>query len=245
MSDVVRISMWSGPRNISTTMMYSFAQRADTVVVDEPLYAAYLHSLPDLDHPGRDEVLAAQDTDHRRVIDAMLHDPAGPVRMYKNMGHHLHGVDDREFLLAMRNVVLTRAPAPVIRSLSRHLPRPTLRDVGYGYLVEIVEFLAAHGRDPVVVVADDVLADPEGMLRALCDRLGIGWDPAMLSWTPGPRPEDGVWARWWYENVHRSAGFGPPRPHDPTVAPEHEALLAEAEPLHHRLLEHRLRPAAG
>ena len=42
MDKAVRIAMWSGPRNISTAMMRSFASRADAVVVDEPFYAAYL-----------------------------------------------------------------------------------------------------------------------------------------------------------------------------------------------------------
>ena len=242
MSDVTRISMWSGPRNISTTMMYSFAQRADTIVVDEPLYAAYISRIPDLDHPGTDEVLASQDTDHRRVIDAMLHAPEGPVRFYKNMGHHLDGIDDRSFLAGLTNFVLTRPPIDVIRSLSRNMAEPTLRDLGYAHLTEIVDELVSLGREPIVLLSSDVLKDPAGMLEVLCARLGIAWDPAMLRWDAGPRPEDGVWAKHWYANVHASTGFVPYRPSDEPLDPRFAGLLAEAAPYYERLLEHRLRP---
>ena len=54
---LVRLAMWSGPRNISTAMMRAWEARGDTAVVDEPLYAHYL-AATGLDHPGRAAVLA-------------------------------------------------------------------------------------------------------------------------------------------------------------------------------------------
>ena len=82
--------MWSGPRNISTAMMRAWENRPDTIVVDEPLYAAYL-SRTGLDHPGRDEVLAAQPTSLAEAVaalDAPLPDGA-TVHYAKHMAHHL------------------------------------------------------------------------------------------------------------------------------------------------------------
>ena len=70
----LRLAMWSGPRNISTALMRAWENRPDCSVTDEPLYAAYL-AATGLDHPLRDEVIAAGDTDWRRVAAVLT----GPV----------------------------------------------------------------------------------------------------------------------------------------------------------------------
>lgn len=241
MAETVRVSMWSGPRNISTTMMYSFAQRTDTEVIDEPLYAHYIRQVPDLDHPGTDEILATMDNDAERVIANLVGDGGSPVRFYKNMGHHLTGLDDWSFLSRLENFILTRHPRDVIRSLSAKMAAPVLRDLGYSFLTDIVGWLEGRGIEPVVVVSSDLLGDPAGVLEALCAVLGITWDEAMLSWPAGPRPEDGCWAMHWYRNVHSSTGFRPYHPNPEPLAPRFEPLLAEAMPYYERLLAYRLR----
>ena len=91
-----------------------------------------------------------------------------------------------------------------------------------------------------MVDAADLLRDPPGVLRRLCVALGIAFDPAMLSWPPGPRPTDGVWARHWYAGVHRSAGFEPYRPPSAPFPPELEPLLFECLPLYERLRAHAI-----
>ena len=58
----LRIAMWSGPRNLSTALMRSFGNRADTFVSDEPFYGAFLKT-SGRRHPMRDEVIAAMDCD--------------------------------------------------------------------------------------------------------------------------------------------------------------------------------------
>lgn len=232
--------MWSGPRNISTTVMYSFGQRNDTEVVDEPLYAHYINQVADLDHPGIDEVLASQPSDAAVVLKSMLSPGDRPVRFFKNMGHHLLGIEDWGFLDLLENFVLTRHPAEVIQSLTKHMKQPTLRDLGYSYLVEIVSWLESRGIKPTVVVSSDILANPGDVLAALCERLGLAWDPAMLAWEAGPRPEDGVWAKHWYHGVHSSIGFRPPDQRREPLADEYQELLSEALPLYERLMEHSL-----
>lgn len=226
--------MWSGPRNISTTLMYSFAQRSDTEVVDEPLYAHYLARLPEVEHPGRDEILATHDADAERVIADLISGGNTPVRFFKNMAHHLEPFDDWDFLAAFRNVLLTRHPQSVIRSFTRQVANPQIRDLGYQHQAEILDWMITNRQDPIVVESSILLADPPGILAELCARLGIGWDPAMLSWPAGPRPEDGVWAKFWYHNVHTSTGFEAPRPRRP-LDDRLQPLLDEAMPFYESL----------
>jgi hypothetical protein len=206
-----RICLWSGPRNVSTALMYSFAQRADTKVVDEPLYAHYLLA-SGARHPGRELVLADQEEDGRIVVDKVFLGPCrAAVLFIKSMAHHLVDLD-WGFLYTLKNVLLTRSPREMVPSLAQKLPMPTLPDTGYDKQIEILEFLKAGGREPIVLDAAELLSSPRQVLGQLCDALGLSFDEAMLRWEPGARPEDGVWADIWYDAVHRSRGFAPHRP---------------------------------
>lgn len=190
--------------------MYSFAQRPDTRVVDEPLYAHYLR-VSGADHPGRDEVLAAQDADGERVVrDVILGADDRPVLFFKQMAHHLVELD-RGFLEKTVNVFLIRDPREMLPSLSVNIPQPTLADTGLGFQAELLDELRRAGQDPPVLDAQLLLEDPSARLQSLCRRLELDWNPDMLAWSAGPRAEDGVWAPHWYANVHRSEGFAPYR----------------------------------
>lgn len=238
---VTRISLWSGPRNVSTALMYSFRQRADTTVVDEPLYAHYLVR-SGVDHPGRDEVLAVQDHDGERVVrDVILGPVATPVLFVKNMAHHLAGLD-WAFLAELDNVILTRDPAEMLPSLIRQLPSPDLEGTGLPMQVALLDAILDEGEDPMVLDSRLLLTDPEKVLTRLCHRVGIAFDPGMLTWPAGPVPEDGVWAEHWYESVHRSTGFAPHRSKRDPVPVALEPLLAQAIPLYERLLAYAIHP---
>ncbi len=234
--------MWSGPRNISTAMMRSFGNRPDTVVVDEPLYAAYLRSTG-LDHPGRDDILAAQDDDWRRVTAALVGPVPGgrAVQYQKHMTHHLLPETGRDWLDEVTNAFLIRDPADVVASYARVRGEPTLEDLGFPQQAEIFRRCSdALGTAPPVVDAADVLADPAAVLAALCARLGLDFDERMLSWSPGPRPTDGVWASHWYAAVQASTGFGPPST-APAQVPDHLAgLLERCRPYYDELRPHRI-----
>jgi hypothetical protein len=226
MEVTLRLNVWSGPRNVSTALMYSFAQRADTRVVDEPLYAHYLR-VTGADHPGRDLVLSAQEDDGRAVVRDVILGPADrPVVMFKQMAHHLIELD-RAFLGRCVNVLLTREPEEMLTSLVENVPEPGMRDTGYAAQTQILSDLRAMGQDPPVLVAHRILQDPRGVLTRLCARVGIPFDEAMLAWEPGARPEDGIWAPFWYANVHRSRGFQPYRRKDARVPARLEPLLSE------------------
>lgn len=230
----VLVNLWSSPRNVSTAMMYAWRQRGDTVVHDEPLYAHYLRRSGRI-HPGRDEVLAAQDNDGAAVIEHVVlgaHDR--PVAFFKHMAKHLLDLD-RGFLARCHNVLLTRDPWEMLTSFQRQVPDTTIADTGLVEMVEILEAAEAAGGEPIVVEARTLLDDPPGVLAELCRRLGLDFDPAMLSWPAGPKPEDGVWAPYWYDAVHRSTGWDPWQPKEVELLPALEPVLEQAGPLYERL----------
>jgi hypothetical protein len=234
------VCLWSGPRNVSTALMYSFAQRCDTRVVDEPLYGHFLR-VTETDHPGRDEVLANVDCDGDRVMRELLAPvPGGPEILFmKQMAHHLVGVD-RAFLRATENIFLIRDPEQMLPSLTIQLPGATLADAGLRMQWELYETLVDAGRSPAVVDSRELLLDPPGVLKQLCERLDIPYVDDMLRWPAGPRPEDGIWAKHWYHAVHRSTGFSPYR-HKESFPAHLEPLLAECAPWYGKLFEHAIR----
>lgn len=230
----LRINLWSGPRNVSTALMYSFAQRSDTRVVDEPLYGHYLR-VSGAKHPGRDEVLATMETDGAAVVrDRILGPSDRPIVFFKQMAHHLVALD-RSFLASCANVILCRDPREMLPSLALTLPDPTLQDTGLRTQVELVEQLRALGQDPPVLDARELLTDPPSVLRELCARLRIPFRKAMLRWKPGPRPEDGVWAKHWYHNVHVSSGFHPYQQKSAPFPRRLLPLLSECKPCYEDL----------
>jgi hypothetical protein len=239
----VRVGMWSGPRNISTAMMRAWENRPDTVVVDEPLYAAYL-ARTGLDHPGRDDVLAAQPTSLAEVVAALSAPlPDGKAVHYaKHMAHHLDLSLDAAWTDGFRNVLLIRDPAEVVASYVRS--REACEPDDIGLLQE--QWLLAHwdeaGLDVPVIDAAEFLRWPESHLRWLCDWLDIDFTDRMLAWPPGPRDSDGVWAPHWYDAVLASTGFEPYRPREVDLSP-HDAVVAEAcRPAYDALYERRVRP---
>ncbi|HEX5761007.1 MAG TPA: sulfotransferase family protein [Thermoanaerobaculia bacterium] len=242
--DTLRLNVWSGPRNVSTALMYAFAQRPDTRVVDEPLYGHYLR-VSEAAHPHAEEVLRRMDTDGERVVREVILGPCDrPVLFLKQMAHHLVDLD-RGFLAATANVLLTRHPRDVLPTLAEQLPQPVLRDTGYAAQTEFLDELRALGQPALVLDAAELLRDPEGVLRRLCGALGIPWEPAMLEWEAGPKPYDGCWAPDWYHNVHRSTGFAPYRPKTAPFPERLAPLLAECLPRYERLYAVAIKAGEG
>ncbi len=211
--DTVRIAMWSGPRNISTAMMRSFENRPDTAVVDEPFYAVYLAATGS-DHPMRDVVLRAQSTDWRAVAADLLGPAPDGRRVFyqKHMTHHMLPEVGREWTAEVRNAFLIRAPEDVLVSYVQVRGAATLEEIGVPQQLELFEREADRlGQAPPVVDSHDVLANPRGVLNALCAALRIPFLESMLAWPAGRRASDGVWAPAWYAAVEKSTGFAAPR----------------------------------
>jgi sulfotransferase family protein len=234
----IRLACWSGPRNISTATMRAWENRPDTEVVDEPLYAWYL-AHTGLDHPGREQVIAAGETDWRRVVDALTRPwPDGPVLQYqKHMAQHLVPALPREWIASLHNVLLIRDPAEVVSSYLRSRASVTPDDIG---ILQQLELRVLLGRDVPVIDSADFLRSPEAYLRWLCSYVGVEFTDAMLAWPPGPRASDGVWAPYWYDTVQRSTGFEPYRPRRVELTPEGEEVVAATRAAYERLYDARL-----
>jgi hypothetical protein len=247
--DITRIAMWSGPRNISTAMMRAFENRPDCVVWDEPFYAAEL-ARSGRDHPMRDEVIAAGETDPARVVARLLgpiedaEKPGATLFYQKHMTHHMLDGFDRAWIGHVRNAFLIRDPARVLASYTKAWNDVTLADIGYVQQSEIFEQIADRlGEAPPVIDSADVLTDPSGVIRALCGALRIPFREEMLSWSPGRRKSDGVWAPVWYAAVERSTGFAAPSPDAAapvTLPPALQRIADDARPHYERLVRFRL-----
>ena len=241
-SRVTRIAMWSGPRTVSTALMRAWENRADTIVTDEPLYAFYLDRTG-IDHPGREAVIASQPTDWRVVLAGLTGAPLPPgvaISYAKHMTHHLLPEVDRAALAPLRHAHLIRDPRELLASYARVRTEPTIDDLGLRQQAEIFEAFGGP-----VVDSRDLLTDPEGILRALCQALDVPFDAEMLSWPAGPRDSDGVWAPHWYASVHASTGFAAYRPSADPLPARLEPLARRCLPYFARLHEHRISPLGG
>jgi len=230
--------MWSGPRNLSTAMMYAFAARGDTAVWDELFYAAYL-SMTGQDHPMRKEILAAQSSDPAEIAAACAGGipDAQPIFYMKQMPHHMVDGVPLDWAKDCVNVHLIRHPARVMASYAAKRETMTLEDIGFTQQAEIWRKLSG----PVIDSAD-IRRDPEGMLRKLCEAVGIPFTDKMLHWPAGPKPYDGAWAPHWYNAVHRSTGFAEAEGDLPDVIDAHRPLLDGALPIYEAMRAEAIRP---
>ena len=220
--------------------MYSFGQRRDTRILDEPLYGHYLR-VSGANHPGRDEVLSVMDTDGDRVMKQLI-DQAHerPVLFMKQMAHHLVDLD-LSFLKQTINVLLIRDPVEMLPSLTIQLPKANIADTGLATQCELLERLARLGQQPIVLDSRELLKNPRVVLAGLCKKVAIPFDQDMLSWPRGARTEDGVWARHWYYRVHRSTGFSPYRPKTEPFPAHLEPLLEQCQPYYQHMYEYALK----
>ena len=241
----VRIAMWSGPRNLSTAMMRSFGSRTDTFVTDEPFYGCFL-TQTGLDHPMREEVIASMDCAWRSVMHTLSGAPpdGAPIWYQKHMWHMMVGPIGYDDFAGFRHAFLIREPERMIASYLKKREAARFEDFGLEKQAEFFERESDRlGRAPPVIDANDVLADPAAVLSRLCEALGIAWDPAMLSWAPGRRATDGVWAAHWYNAVEKSTGFGEPDTGPVELSQEDRRLAERMRPYYERLAAFRIEPA--
>lgn len=233
----MKVSLWSGPRNCSTALMYSFAQRTDFRVIDEPLFAHFLKRTG-AKRPSRDEVLRTMSTDLSTILSDWVDDRSHVF--LKHMANHLEGMDHGIFQ-DHHHVFLIRDPRKVIRSFRAHVDHPTVRDLCYVEQWKWLQKCLQYNWPFLVIDSDDLVAKPAPNLKHICDFLNLPFEQQMLSWDRGGRPEDGVWAKYWYGRVHASMGWEPsPQASEQVAAVSNEfsALLAEVEPVFRRLQQH-------
>ncbi|MEC9415336.1 MAG: sulfotransferase family protein [Pseudomonadota bacterium] len=234
-----KICLWSGPRNVSTAIMYSFAQRQDTIVVDEPLYGHYLR-ISGAEHPGRHEIMQKINCDGNEAMKTLMAQKSlhHKILFMKQMSHHLQRIN-KEFLSKTENIFLIRNPKEVLPSLTKQLPNASIRDTGLDLQWQLFQELSSAGKSPIVIDSKELLINPEDILAQLCKQLSIPFLKGMLNWEPGPIKEDGMWAKYWYQEVHKSNGFMPYKP-KPDLSVELLSLFKECRPYYDNLVEHAL-----
>jgi len=221
--------------------MYSFAQRPDTAVFDEPLYGYYLkETIAKEYHPDAELVMSSMECDGNQVIDFMMGDFNSEVVFFKNMCHHLLDLD-RTFMNDTLNVILTRHPAQVITSFSKEIPNPSLLDIGIKTQSELLNELIHQNAHVLVIDSNELLKSPSRYLKLVCDQLGIEYYGNMASWEKGPKSYDGCWASHWYENVHRSTGFQAYEEKSQEVPAYLNSLLEDALPYFFKLKQYSLK----
>lgn len=240
MTDAIRIAMWSGPRNVSTALMRSWQSRGDATVVDEPFYAYYLRKTG-VPHPIADEVIAAGQTDWRDVVAGLEQSARHRILYVKLMAHHILPEVDRDWLRGFRHCFLIRDPRQMLASLHAAAPNPLVADTGLPQEAELFDRVReGTGVAPPVVDAKDLLTNPAQVLSEMCAALGVDYSDRMLSWEPGPRTSDGIWAPHWYANVEKSSGFRPYQEASVELPPELESVEAECRVIYDRLRAARI-----
>jgi hypothetical protein len=242
MSRPVRVAMWSGPRNISTALMRSWENREDTAVSDEPFYGAYLKETG-LDHPGREEIVEAMESDWEDVgkfITGPIPD-SKVIWFQKQMAHHMLADWSLDWLEKVTNCFLIRDPKEVILSYSKKFEIRSLDLLGYRRQVEIFDLVKEiTGEIPIVLDAKDVLSNPEGILKKLCEKLVVPFSGSMLSWPMGKRDSDGVWGKYWYQSVENSTGFKPYMSNDEPLPENLIPVYNQCKPDYEKLYQFRL-----
>jgi hypothetical protein len=217
--------------------MYSFAQRSDTRVFDEPLYAHYLHHTDaDEYHPAAEQILATMENDGDKVVEMMMAPHENNVVFFKHMTHHLFDLK-LDFLKDCVNVILTRDPREMLVSFDKVIPNPSMQDVGYEAHLMLMDHLERIGQKAIVLDSKEILMDPETALTKFCNAIGISFEESMLSWEAGPISEDGIWAEYWYDNVHKSTGFQPYKEKEVDFPERLEPLLEKCNKIYATLKE--------
>lgn len=236
------IHLISSPRTISTAMMYSFAQRTDTVVIDEPFYGVYLTETGLL-HPGREDTISSMPDSLEEIVANIDYLAASKNVFIKNIASHFTVIDPA-FARNFSNVLLIRDPKRIVTSFDKVIPSPTQQDIGIKKQYELYHYFSEIGHPPKVIDSTRVAANPLQELSTLCHHLDLPFETDMLSWEKGPKPYDGVWAKYWYGGVHRSTGFNPPS-YDREMMPDHLRDLYEEAKKYYDFLSSKVNINSG
>ena len=235
------VALWAVPRSVSTALERVFVERGDFKVFHEPFSVSYYYS-PERRSDRFAESETKQEYGYGEIVDRMLRIEEKPVYL-KDMAYHLAGVMSEEFVSRFTNTFIIRDPAPVIASLYRFWPDFTLEEAGYEQQHRLFDLAVKNGEDPAVVDAADLTADPEGTIRAYCEKLDVEFMPEALSWEPGEVPGWEMWTEW-HEEAQESTGIkSQPLEDDTEIPASLQGVYEQCLPYYKELHEKRLHPA--
>lgn len=205
----MKIATWSGPRNISTALMRSWSSRKDTIVIDEPFYASYLHRTQ-LKHPFYDEIINKYPVNDQEIIKILTGSIPDNKNIWyqKHMAHHICNFDSLSWILKLQNCFIIRKPNHVINSYIKKNELKKTEELGYIQQFKLINFLIKNSADFIVIDTESLLKNPEKILTLWCKHFGLNFNKSMLKWKKGYHPNDGIWAKHWYSNVIKSSSFG-------------------------------------
>ncbi|GEQ84643.1 branched chain amino acid aminotransferase [Patiriisocius marinistellae] len=187
--------------------MYSFAQRKNIKVLDEPFYAYYLHNKDKrVKHPSENEIFKSMEISEEKIIAQIEKQALKKDVFIKGMAHHYLS-NKPQFILNWENIILIRHPQKLLTSFSKVIENPTIDDIGIKKASQLFTFLSQSGNVPLIIDSDELIKSPKVYLQKICEKLKIPFSEKMLKWKKGGIPEDGVWAKHWYKNVHNSQEF--------------------------------------
>jgi hypothetical protein len=235
------VALWAVPRSVSTAIERVFVERGDFKVFHEPFSVSYYYS-PERRSDRFAATEAKEEYGYAEILALMLGVEDKPV-YFKDMAYHVAGIMSGEFVSRFTNTFIIRDPAPVIASLGRFWPDFTPEETGYVQQHRLFELALENGEEPAVVDAADLTADPEGTIRAYCEKLGVPFMPESLSWEPGDVPGWEMWTEW-HEEAQESTGIKSQPLEDDTEVPAGlEGVYERCLPFYEELHEKRLDPA--
>ncbi len=223
------VACWSGPRNISTALMRSWASRKDTFVIDEPFYAYYLKKLQ-LHHPMYKEIISSYPTKYDEIVNTLTtHIPNNKKIWYqKHMAHHLIDLNEIQWIEKCENCILIRHPKDVISSYTVKHKLNSVYELGYPQQYEIVKLLKNLNKPFMIIDSKDLLKNPKEVLSNWCESISIDFDQSMLHWKTGNHQYDGIWWKHWYDNVISTTGFQKYNERDISIENKYDSIYNES-----------------
>ncbi len=238
MIDHKPIALWAVPRSLSTAFERVFFERGDFEVFHEPFSASYYYSTERRSNRFADEELK-EEYRYEKVLAEILAPGKKPV-FFKDMAYHVVGLMSPEFVARFHNTFIVREPRYVLMSLYKMWPDFTFEEAGYEELYRLFGYVLEKDQEPVVVDAFDLSENPEEIVVAYCEKLGIPFVPEALSWKPREVPE---WKMWedWHEDAQKSTGINKINHEELTLPEELEEVYQRCLPYYEALHAQRLR----
>lgn len=206
------LALWAVPRSTSTAFEWMMRQRGDLDCLHEPFGEAWYQGQEPLWQRFKNGDKITPGLTLESVWSGIQkRSNKGPV-FIKDFPHYISHMWTPEFLRNFNHAFLIRDPAKTISSMYNKWPDFDEGEVGFPEQRALFDLLTAlNGTPPPVIDSDDLLENPEGMVKLWCEAVGIPSIPAALSWAAGGNPSEHSW--WdggsFHANLASSTGLSP------------------------------------
>src|SRR5579875_1130145 len=173
------IGLWSPPRCRSTVFARMMTERGDFTVLHEP----FSHIMNFGESQVGEQVVKSE----QELIPALWRLAGEQPLFFKDTTdfHYPLLLTDQSFLAGATHTFLIRHPEEAIASHFAMHPGLQRDEIGFAWLAEIYDAVAAAtGTPPVIIDSSDLVARPHETIQAYCAAVGIPFIPEALSWRP-------------------------------------------------------------